>query len=96
MLKSIVFLDRDGVINVDKGYVFKIKDFEWIDEARNAIKYLKQLNYIIIIVTNQSGITRKYYTEDDVMLLHKYINSELEKINTRIDDFFSHLSILIL
>ena len=45
MLKPAVFLDRDGVINVEKGYVFKVQDFEWVDDAKKGIKYLNSNNY---------------------------------------------------
>ena len=88
MLKPASFLDRDGVINIDKGYVHKIDDFEWITGAKDAIKLLNENNYFVIVVTNQSGIARNYYSEEDVILLHKYINDELNKVNARIDDFY--------
>ena len=88
MNKPAVFLDRDGVINVDKGYIFKALDFEWIDGAQEAIKFLRNHGYYVFIVTNQSGITRGYYTENDVKKLHQYVNKELKKIRTKIDDFF--------
>lgn len=88
MLNSIAFLDRDGVINIEKGYVYRIEDFEWVEEAKEAIKHLKDLNYLVIVVTNQSGISRDFYKEEDVISLHKYINSELKKFDTKIDDFY--------
>ena len=88
MSKPAIFLDRDGVINIDKAYVYKISDFEWIQDAKKAIKYMKENNYFVFVVTNQSGITRGYYTERDVEILHNYINNELRKISTQIDEFF--------
>ena len=88
MLRPASFLDRDGVINVEKGYVYKIQDFEWIDGAKEAIKLLNEKNYYVIVVTNQSGIARNYYKESDVDRLHTFINSQLNKINARIDEFF--------
>ncbi len=88
MSKPAVFLDRDGVINVDKKYVYKISDFEWIQDSKKAIKYIKDKNYFVFVVTNQSGITRGYYNEADVEILHDYINKELRKIDTQIDEFF--------
>tara|TARA_B100001059_G_C17257494_1_gene297270 strand:- start:136 stop:309 length:174 start_codon:yes stop_codon:yes gene_type:complete len=57
MKKSAVFLDRDGVVDQDKGYVYKIEDFEWIEDSKEAIKYLKGKGYYVFIVTNQSGIS---------------------------------------
>ena len=88
MLKPAVFLDRDGVINKDKGYVYKIKDFEWVEGSKDAIKFLNEKNYHVFVITNQSGIARGYYTESDVVYLHSYINRELKAINAHIDEFF--------
>ena len=64
MLKAL-FLDRDGVINVEKEYLYKIEDFEFIDGIFELCNYYQNLGFIIIVVTNQSGIARGYYTEDD-------------------------------
>lgn len=68
MIKSSIrraaFLDRDGVINRDTGYVYRWRDFEIIPRALDALARLKDLNYTIVIVTNQSGIGRGYYTEE--------------------------------
>ena len=83
-----LFLDRDGVINVDKGYIYKADDFEWINGAIDTIKYIKSKGYYIFVVTNQSGIARGYYSENDVDKLHIYINEELRKFSSHIDDFF--------
>ena len=88
MLKPAAFLDRDGVINIDKGYVSKIADFEWMNGAIDAIKLLNNNNFLVFVVTNQSGIARGYYSEEDVIALHMYIYIELEKKGTLIDDFF--------
>lgn len=88
MTKPAAFLDRDGVINIDKGYVFKISDFEWVEGSIEAIKYIKSKGFYVFVVTNQSGISRRYYTERDVILLHEFINHELRKEDTMIDDFF--------
>ena len=88
MNKPDVFLDRDGVLNFDKSYVYKISDFEWIDGSREAIKFLKDENYLVFVVTNQSGITRGFYSEKDVEKLHKFMNRDLLKMKTEIDDFF--------
>ncbi len=88
MPKPACFLDRDGVINVDKGYVYKQKDFEWIPGAKDAISLLNEKNYYVFIITNQSGIARGYYTEKDVNILHEFINEDLKENNAHIDDFF--------
>tara|TARA_B100000787_G_C16196515_1_gene301269 strand:+ start:3518 stop:4015 length:498 start_codon:yes stop_codon:yes gene_type:complete len=88
MNKPTIFLDRDGVINLDKNYVYKIVDFEWVTDAKKAIKLLKEKNYLIFVVTNQSGITRGFYSKKDVEKLHEYINLELKRNDCCIDEFF--------
>ena len=88
MKRPAVFLDRDGVLNIDNGYIFKVDDFIWIDGAREAIKLLNKFGFYVFVVTNQSGIARGYYTEDDVKLLHKYMNKNLNEVNAIINDFF--------
>lgn len=88
MLNKAVFFDRDGTLNVDVGYLFEIEKFEWIEGAREAIKYCNDNSYLAIVVTNQSGIARGYYTEDDVKLLHNFMQSELSKIGAHIDAYY--------
>ena len=88
MLRPAAFLDRDGVINKEKGYLYKINDFEWIKGAKESIKYLNDNGYYVFVVTNQSGIAKGYYSEKDVINLHNYINNELKSINAHIDEFF--------
>ena len=88
MKNRAAFLDRDGVINKDKGYIYKTDDFEWIEGAKESIKYLNDRNYYVFIITNQSGIARGYYTEQDVIFLHDFIKKELDNINAHVDEFF--------
>lgn len=72
MVKAI-FLDRDGVINIDKEYVHKIKDFELIPKTIDALKIMQDSGYVLIIITNQSGIGRGYYTEKNFQDLNKHM-----------------------
>lgn len=74
-----IFLDRDGTINIDKGYLFKKEDFEFEENSIEALKRFIKLNFILIIVTNQSGIGRGYYTENDVEILNEYLIDYLLK-----------------
>ena len=69
MRQRALFLDRDGVINADHGYVSKQEDFHFIDEIFDLCRAAKQLNYLIIVVTNQAGIGRGYYTESDFLAI---------------------------
>ena len=73
-MQKAVFLDRDGTINVDRGYVYRIEDFEFIEKVPEAIMEMKRFGYLVIVLSNQSGVARGYYTEDDVVKLHAHIN----------------------
>ena len=83
-----LFLDRDGVINKNYGYVFSMKNFIWLKNVKKAIRYAYFKKYLIIIVTNQSGVARGLYSENDIRKLHYEINNELKKMNCKIHDFF--------
>ena len=87
-MNKAVFFDRDGVINRDYVNVHKIDDWEWINNAREAIKYCNDNGYLVIIVTNQSGVARKLFTLNDVNKLHNFVQGELYKIGARIDAFY--------
>ena len=82
------FLDRDGTLNEDTGFLYKIKDFKWIKGAVNALRILKKNNFLIIVVTNQSGVSRGFYSENDIKKLHKWMNQQLLEYDLMIDDFF--------
>ncbi|MDC0427103.1 HAD-IIIA family hydrolase [Pelagibacteraceae bacterium] len=84
--KSAIFLDRDGVINHDYGYVHTIKKFDLRPGVIEGLKYLIKKKYYIFIVTNQAGIGKKKYTEKSFFSLHKKIKEKLEKFNIFIDD----------
>lgn len=87
--KPAVFFDRDGVLNEDDGYVYQPKDFKWIPGAVDTIKRIKDEGYAIFVITNQSGIARGFYTEEDVIHLHNWINYELlQKYAVQIDSFY--------
>ena len=72
------FLDRDGVINKEKRHLWKIEDFEFIDGAPQAIERLREQGYLIIVVTNQAGVAKGFYTEEDIAALHGYIKEQLK------------------
>jgi len=78
-MNKAIFLDRDGVINKEVNYLYKIEDFEFIDGVFEALKYFQSLGYILIVVTNQSGIGRGYYDRDDFLILNSWMLSTLEE-----------------
>ncbi|HIC12440.1 MAG TPA: HAD family hydrolase [Sulfurimonas sp.] len=72
-MKKALFLDRDGVINVEKAYLYKIEDFEFINGILDLCLHYQSLGFIIIVVTNQSGIARGYYSEEDFSMLTSFM-----------------------
>lgn len=72
--KPAVFLDRDGVINVDHGYVHDEHDFEYIDGVFEAAKAFKEMGYLLVLVTNQSGIARGMFSEDRFLSLTQWMD----------------------
>ena len=86
--KKAVFFDRDGVLNYDIGYVHEIQSFKWVSGAKDAIKFLNDLNYLVIVVTNQSGVSRGYYTEKHINKLHIWMNEQLKEKQAVINDFY--------
>lgn len=88
MGQAAVFLDRDGVLNVDHGYTHKPETLEWQPGAREAVAAIKNAGYLAIVVTNQSGIARGYYTEVQMDAFHSEMNAQLKRIGTHIDAFY--------
>jgi len=84
--KPAAFLDRDGTLNHDAGYTHRIKDFQWIDGAREAIRMLNDAGYLVFIVTNQAGIARGYYQAADAENLHAWMQGELRQLGAHFDD----------
>ena len=85
--RPAAFLDRDGVINVDRGFVASRADFKWIPGAIEAIKALGDAGYYVFVATNQSGIARGLYSERAMQELHGYISRKLAENGARIDDW---------
>lgn len=83
-MKPALFLDRDGVINVEKNYLYKVEEFDFIDGVFETCKFFSKLGYWIIIVTNQAGIARGIYTEADYQFLTNWMMSEFLKNGVKI------------
>ncbi len=88
MQKKAIFLDRDGVINKDKNYIFRKKDFEFIDGVFEACRYFQKIGYQLIVVTNQSGISRGYYQKEDFYNLTNWMLEKFKSQNIKILDVF--------
>lgn len=86
--RKTVFLDRDGTINVEKNYLYRPEEFEFIPKVPEAIARLNNAGYQVIVVSNQAGVARGYYSEDDVIKLHQYVNEQLSKYKAHIDGFY--------
>ena len=86
--KKAGFFDRDGTLNVNTGYLYKVEEFQWMEGAVEAIRYCNDRGWLAIVVTNQSGVARGYYAEEDVQRLHAWMNEELEKYGAHIDAFY--------
>lgn len=83
-MKKALFLDRDGVINIELNYLYKIEDFKFIDGIFELCRHYQNLGYIIIVVTNQSGIARNYYNESDFEKLTAWMIDEFAKDGIKI------------
>ncbi|AKR43376.1 D-glycero-beta-D-manno-heptose 1,7-bisphosphate 7-phosphatase [Methylophilus sp. TWE2] len=87
-MNKALFLDRDGVINIDKGYVHKPEDCEFVDGIFELVKRANDLNYKVIIVTNQAGIARGYYTEDQFKSFSEWMQQKFQERNSKIDHIY--------
>ena len=78
MAIKTIFLDRDGVVNKEVRYLYRLSDFEFIDGIFDACLYFQKLEYKIVIITNQSGIARGYYNENDYQILTEWMLNQFQ------------------
>jgi D-glycero-D-manno-heptose 1,7-bisphosphate phosphatase len=88
VLRKALFLDRDGVVNVEKNYLHKIEDFELMEGILEVCRLYQEQGYLIIIVTNQSGISRGYYTEEDFGRLSEWMVSHFNALGITITHIY--------
>jgi D-glycero-D-manno-heptose 1,7-bisphosphate phosphatase len=82
------FLDRDGVINEDKGYISRIQDFKIFPQTANAIKLLNDNNFLVILITNQAGVGRGFIKLKELRIIHTYLKNKLKKKGAYINDIY--------
>jgi D-glycero-D-manno-heptose 1,7-bisphosphate phosphatase len=85
MKRPALFLDRDGVINIDYGYVHRDEDFQFIDGIFDLVNAANQSGYLVVVVTNQAGIGRGYYTEEDFFELTEWMCEQFALYDAKID-----------
>ena len=87
MRRPAVFLDRDGVLNVDSAYPHRPDQIEWSEGAHQAVKSFNDAGYFVFVVTNQAGVAHGFYDEDAVRGLHRWMNAELRRSGAHVDDW---------
>ena len=87
MRRRAVFFDRDGVLNVDCGYIGSVDRFIWMAGAREAVRLANARGFLVFVVTNQSGVARGLYDEAAVRALHDHMQADLNAIGGRVDEF---------
>jgi D-glycero-D-manno-heptose 1,7-bisphosphate phosphatase len=92
-LRKAAFIDRDGVINVERAYVHRIEHFDFLPGAIEALRRLQADGYALVVITNQSGIARGLYTEDDYLRLTAHMQQQLLRAGVRLDavEYCPHL-----
>lgn len=86
--KAAAFLDRDGTINLDKGYFCRPEEFEFEQGSIEAIRLLNQAGYRVFVISNQAGIALGHFSETQVDELHKWLMAELAQYGAHIDGFY--------
>lgn len=87
-MDKVVFLDRDGTLNAEVNYLHRTEDLRILDGVSQAIGALRRAGFKIVVVTNQAGVGRGYYTEQDVEHLHAFMNEKLAEQGAHVDHFF--------
>ena len=88
MASRAVFFDRDGTLNVEVHFLHRVEDFAWTEDAVEAVRYCNASGYLAIVVSNQSGVARGYFPEEDVRALHRWMNEDLARRGAHLDAFY--------
>ncbi len=87
-LRPAVFLDRDGTLNIEKDYLFRVEDFVFTEGAQEAVRLLNDAGFLVVVVSNQSGIARGYYGQEDVKRLHDAVDRLLAHKGAHVDAWY--------
>ena len=87
-MEKVIFLDRDGTLNEEVNYLYRREELILFDGVPEALKLFKEHGYRLVVVTNQAGVARGYYGEEDVVKLHRYMNDLLRPRGAEIDAFY--------
>lgn len=87
-MNKAIFLDRDGVINFERGYTHRLEDFVILPDLIEVLQILKQKGYLLIVISNQSGIAKGLYLQSETEMLHAYLKEELRKNNVVLDEIY--------
>lgn len=87
-MNKAIFLDRDGIINFDEGYVTHVSKFHILPDVFETLRQFQEKGYILIIITNQGGISRKLYTQENLEEIHVFLLGEFQKHNIKIADIY--------
>lgn len=85
---KVIFLDRDGTMNEEVHYLHKPEDLRLLPGVGQAVRRFNEAGYQVVVVTNQAGVARGYYTEQDVIELHAYLNRMLKEEGAHVDAFY--------
>ncbi len=87
-MNKAIFLDRDGIINTERGYTHRLEDFVILPDLMEVLQLFQKQGYLLVIISNQSGIAKNLYTQDDVEIIHAYLLNEFKINNIRISEIY--------
>jgi D-glycero-D-manno-heptose 1,7-bisphosphate phosphatase len=87
-MNKAIFLDRDGVINTERGYTHRLQDFVILPDLIETLKWFREKGFLLIVVSNQSGVAKELYEQKDIEVLHDYLNTELKKHGLHFDEIY--------
>jgi D-glycero-D-manno-heptose 1,7-bisphosphate phosphatase len=87
-MNKAVFLDRDGVINVERGYTHRLEDFVILPDVIEYLQVFLKKGYLLIVVSNQSGVAKNLYTQEEVETIHSFLTNELIKSNIKLSEIY--------